>query len=188
MDRFEEVIKKIEQEHKVKNYWILAKESAQWLGAFLSEGKFKKVVEVGTSVGYSTLWIARALAENGGVVVTIESNKERFAKARENFESAGVTNVMALFDHAPAVFGRQEFQDFFTDMDVLFLDCIKKYYKEIYELLANKMKIGSFIVADNIISHAKDVADFVEAINSDKRFVVEIKDIGAGVLVARKVI
>lgn len=185
MDSFLQVAERIEQNEGAAN-WIVGRQVAEWLTDFLQKIDAKLILEVGASIGYSGMWIARAVAEQGGEVVTIESHTDRRKDAVANWQEAGIDNIRLIPDHAPLCFERDTFDVVIEEVDVLFLDCIKLYYKQIFDKLADRMKSGSYILADNILSHKDALSDFVDAISVDDRFEVEILDIGTGVLQAKK--
>jgi caffeoyl-CoA O-methyltransferase len=123
-----------------------------------------RLLEIGTSAGYSTLWLALACRELGRTVTTFEVLPEKVSLARETFRQAGVEDVVALVtgDAREHLSGMQ-------DIAFCFLDAEKEVYLDCYELLVPRMARGGLIVADNAIDHAEALASFLERALTDPR-------------------
>ena len=106
----------------------------------------KHVVEIGTSVGYSGLWIALALTSTGGKLTTFEIDPSRAAKARENFARAGVSNIVTIVE-GDAHETVKQIQD---PIDLLFLDADKEGYIDYLNQLLPRVRPGGLIVAHNM--------------------------------------
>ena len=146
----------------------------------------KNILEIGTSNGYSTLWIADALKNsgNGGHLTTIEFYEKRQCIARENIEKCGLTSFVT-FRQGRALEILAEL-DFVPDM--VFIDANKSEYIQHFDLLKDKLPKGAIILADNVISHAAKVADFLETIKNDSRYQSQVLDLPAGLLMALKLV
>lgn len=105
--------------------------------------KAKKVLEVGTLVGYSTAWIAKAAEE----VTTIELEKKHYEIALENFKKYKMNNVKALNSSASEVMETFEKNSF----DAVFIDADKKSYPKYLELSYELLKKGGLLIADNVL-------------------------------------
>jgi predicted O-methyltransferase YrrM len=124
----------------------------------------KRVVEVGTSTGYSGLWFALALRATGGRLVTHELDPGRAETARANFEQAGVAElVTVVVGDAHETVKRVE-----EPVDVVFLDADKPGYVDYLEKLLPKVRPGGLILAHNMRRPEPDPR-FVEAITEDPR-------------------
>ena len=106
------------------------------------------VVEVGTSTGYSGLWILLALMNTGGRLTTYEIDRGRHETARQNFERAG------LLKHATLVLGdaHAEVTKLKGPLDLVFLDADKEGYPDYLRKLAPLVRPGGLIVAHNMAS------------------------------------
>jgi predicted O-methyltransferase YrrM len=141
-----------------------------YLRNLVKKVKAAKALEIGTSTGYSGIWIAMGLRETGGRLVTIEIDKGRHAAAVENFANTGLA---ALIDarlgdalaETPKVDG---------PLDFVFIDALKSDYLKYYELVLPKMRKGGVIVAHNVVSHPQDMADFLARIKADPKVRTEI--------------
>lgn len=139
-------------------------------------------LEIGTSAGYSTLWLALACRELGRRLTTFEVLEEKVRLARETFRSARVEDVVDL------VLGdAREYLHNYTDVSFCFLDAEKNQYLECYEALIPNMVSGGLLVADNAISHQDPLKPFLDRALGDKRVDSLIVPIGKGELVCRKI-
>lgn len=139
------------------------------------------LVEIGTSAGYSTLWLTLAARLRGDRVVTFEVLDEKIALARETFDLAQVNDVVEL-RHGDA-------RELLTDGETIafcFLDAEKEHYADCYDLIIPRLVPGGILVADNVISHADDLRPFVEKAEADPRVDSVIVPIGKGELVCRR--
>jgi predicted O-methyltransferase YrrM len=141
-----------------------------YLRDMVTKLKVQRALEIGTSTGYSGIWIAMGLRETGGRLITVEIDPARHAKAREHFHFVG------LADRIDARLGDalKEVPSVGGPLDLVFLDALKSDYLKYYEMVLPKMRRGGAIVAHNVKSHPKDMADFLERIQSDPKVSTEI--------------
>ena len=141
------------------------------------------VLEIGTSGGYSTIWLATAARRAGGRVVTLEIDPAKVRAARSNLGEAGVADVVSLVEGDAAAYlrTRREAADF------VFLDAEKEDYLSYLELIVPLLREGGLLVADNVISHADELRPFCERALSDARLSGLVVPIGRGELVAVRV-
>jgi len=160
-------------------YWNVGEETGQFLNLVIKSFNCKKVLEIGTSNGYSGLWIAEALSQNNGHLYTIESHKkERFGLATKNFKEANMSKyITQILGHAP-----EDIPSSPKTFDLILLDATKYEYCDYLETIVPRTKKNSIIIADNIISHEKDLKEFIKKISSLKNFRSFKLDIGKGLL------
>lgn len=140
-----------------------------------------RYVEIGTSAGYSTLWIALACLALGRKVTTFEISPVKAALARETFAVAGVEHVVDLVEgDALERIGALERISF------CFLDAEKEIYGDCYEAVVPRMTDGGILVADNAISHEPGLRPMLDRALSDRRVDALIVPIGKGELICRK--
>ena len=84
----------LELEKTQKEFWNISRTTAEFLYNFIVDAKSQSVVEVGTSNGYSGIWIGKALKQTGGKLTTIEFYDKRLNIAKENFEKCGVADII----------------------------------------------------------------------------------------------
>lgn len=139
-----------------------------------------KIVEIGTSGGYSTLWLAVAATRTGGRVVTFEIDPDKVARARRTFAAAGVDHVVELRESD----GGAGLAEQHRSADLVFLDSEKVDYVRLLELAIGALRPGGLLVADNLISHESELVEFRARALADSRLSGLVVPIGAGELVA----
>ncbi len=170
-----------------KHYWNIPREVAQMLYLFIRLSGCQRVLEIGTSNGYSTIWMAQALKDNKiGYLWTVESNITRFKLAEKNFLTFDLNQIITqVFGHAPEIFDiNSNIRE--GNFDLLFLDATKKQYQDILNQCYPFIKKGGLVIADNIQSHQFALENFVINMQSDERFDSDILKIGDGLLIAVK--
>jgi caffeoyl-CoA O-methyltransferase len=148
------------------------------LAAGAPEGAY---LEIGTSAGYSTLWIAIACEMLERTLYTFELLPEKAQLARETFRAAQVEKTITLMEgdarnHLPK----------FENVAFCFLDAEKEVYDECYEAIAPRLIRGGLLIADNALSHQEALKPMLDRALTDKRVDALIVPIGKGVLVCRK--
>jgi caffeoyl-CoA O-methyltransferase len=139
-------------------------------------------LEIGTSAGYSTLWLALACRELKRRLITFELSPQKVELARETFEQAGVTDVVELI----AGDARRYIQDH-SDIAFCFLDAEKEIYADCYELVVPNMVRKGILVADNAIDHQQVLQPMIDRSIKDPRLDALVVPIGKGVLLCRKI-
>ena len=173
-----------ELEQTQHEFWNISHQTAEFISMLIKISEVRNVLEIGTSNGYSTLWIADALKDAGrnGHLTTIEFYEKRQCIAKENIAKCGLSDYVTFRQ------GRDletlANLDFIPDM--VFIDANKSEYIQYFDLLKDKLSKGSIILADNVISHAAKVADFLNEIKNDVRYQSQILDLPAGLLMALK--
>jgi len=142
----------------------------------------KSIVEVGTSHGYSTLWLAAAARANGGKVVTCDRNLERIAAARRNFADAGLADVIEIMegDARETLRGRTE------PVDLLFIDAEKSLYETYFDVVYQRLTKGGAVVADNALSHRDELEDYISYVENHPNLESVMVPIGRGLEVSVK--
>jgi caffeoyl-CoA O-methyltransferase len=139
------------------------------------------VLEIGTSGGYSGLWLILACISRGDRLTTFEVAQDKVQLAGQTFAAAGVeTHVQQVQGDA------RELLAGFERIAFCFLDAEKDIYQECYELAIPRLAPGGFFVADNVISHQAELEGFVERALADERVDALVVPIGKGLLVCRK--
>jgi len=167
-----------------EEYWNISRLSGEFLNLLIKNLKIKTVLEIGTSNGYSGIWMAEALAKNKGHLYTIESNlKKRFPLATANFKTAGLTKTITqILGHAPEAIPKTP--KFF---DLIFLDATKYEHLLYLEKIVPRTKKGSIIIADNILTHKKELSSYVKKVQSIKAFESSLLHTDTGFLISVRV-
>lgn len=140
-----------------------------------------QMLEIGTSGGYSALWLSLAAKQRRDKLVTFELLHDKADLARETFDKAQVWDQVDLINGD----ARGHLSDY-ESVAFCFLDCEKEMYGEFYKEIVPRLVPGGILVADNVISHKEDLAEFVERARKDKSVDAAVLPIGKGLLVCVK--
>ncbi len=151
--------------------------------ALLATGAPKgAILEIGTSAGYSTLWLSLATQALGRKITTFEVLPEKVKLAQETFRLAQVETTIELIAG-----DAREYLAEYDNFAFVFLDAEKEVYGDCYELVVPRLVRGGLLVADNAINHRETLAPVLERALNDERVDALIVPIGKGELVCRKV-
>jgi predicted O-methyltransferase YrrM len=159
----------------------------------------RRIVEVGTAIGYSTLWLALGQPADG-TIVTIDPDRSRTDQARRSWREAGIADERITQLNAPALdaFAAEE-PALRGPFDLAFIDAIKTEYRHYLEALVPRLAPGALVVADNVLwggrvagsrepsprdRNLEALRAFDEAMLRDPRFSATILPVGDGLLVA----
>lgn len=157
----------------------LEPDTARLLAVLVRATGARAVLELGTSNGYSTLWLADAARANGGLVTTVELDPERSAQAAANLTRAGLRpHVEMRIQDAAATL--RESAD--AQWDTIFLDAERPAYTSYWPDLQRTLKPGGLLIVDNVISHAEQVADFRRLVANTPDVTEALAPTGAGAL------
>jgi caffeoyl-CoA O-methyltransferase len=186
----------IEEAAEPEGIPILDRESGRVLAALAASRR--RILEIGTAIGFSTLWMALA-QPSGGTIVTIDPDRSRTDRARNWWRRAGVPEeqVTVVTARALEAFEARK-PSLGGPFDLVFIDAIKTEYPAYAAAVIPRISSGALIVADNVLWSgrvaAMDQADSTEdtlalrqfnsAMLSDRRFVASILPVGDGLLVA----
>jgi len=167
------------QSDRVARWRNVEPETAQLLGVLVRAMGARRVLEIGTSNGYSTLWLGDAVEATAGTVLSLEIDPARTELAAEHLAGAGLLDVVELrvHDAAEALAG---FDD--ASWDLVFLDAERPAYAGYWPDLVRVLAAPGLLVVDNVISHADELAEFRPLVEADERVTSSVVPIGAGVL------
>ena len=171
-----------ELEKTQKDFWNIPRKTGVLINMFIKMMNIKNALEIGTSNGYSGLWISKALKQTGGRLTTIEYYEKRQSVAIENFKKCGVNDVVRPLQGSACDI--LESLDENEKFDFVFIDANKREYIKYFELVKPHLTNKCLIIADNITSHAEKVQDFIDAIDKDDEFQYEIVEVPGGILIA----
>jgi predicted O-methyltransferase YrrM len=131
----------------------------------------KRILEIGTLGGYSTIWMARALPEDGRLV-TLEADPKHAALARRNIDAAGVGPIVEIqlgkaLDFLPVLAGTSR-----EPFDLIFIDADKRQYAEFFAAALPLAHRGTLIIADNVVREGgvADPGNTDESVEGIRRF------------------
>lgn len=138
-------------------------------------------IEIGTSAGYSTLWLALACMHLKTKIITFELDPEKITLAKNTFALAQVEQYVELvsgnvFESLPN----------YKDLSLCFLDTEKELYLDCYDMVIPNMVSGGILLADNVISHQSDLQSLVDRALGDIRVDSLVVPIGQGILLCKK--
>lgn len=175
------------QTDRLARHRHLEPESAQFLAALIMTNDAQQVLEIGTSTGYSTLWIAYALAQINqqlgdtcARLTSIELDEWRLLTARNHLRTLSLDGCVSL----QQVDAKDFLQAATARYDVIFLDAERKFYLAYVADFKRLMQVGDALIVDNVLSHADEVADFLAAFTQDDNFLCTTIPIGAGLFMA----
>ena len=171
-----------ELEKTQKEFWNIPRKTGVLLNMFIKMMNAQNVLEIGTSNGYSGLWLSKALKETGGHLTTIEFYEKRQSVAIENFKTCGVNDIITPIQGSAIMILENLPDD--AKYDFVFIDANKSEYIKYFNLIKPHLTKKCMIVADNILSHAAKVQTFVDAIDADDEFQYEIVEVEGGILTA----
>lgn len=166
-----------QQADRLLRYRNIEAESAKLLSQFIRMQQAKAILEIGTSTGYSTLWLAEAAQATGGQVTTVEIDAKRSAEAKRHVAELELSEIVQFWVGDAADY-LKEAQDTF---DFILLDAERNAYENYWPDLKRLIKPkGGVLIIDNVISHAAEVKSFLELIKHDQNFMSSILPVGAG--------
>ena len=121
-----------------------------------------RIVEVGTSNAFSTIWLADAARDTGGRVTTLEMNPNKIKLARANLARAGLADHVEILEGSAA----ETLRGLRGPFDFVFLDADRGSYLAYLELVVPKLVPRGLLVADNVVSHAGELKDYLARVKS----------------------
>jgi predicted O-methyltransferase YrrM len=170
------------------------------VGNFLSwlalTSQAKNILEIGTAIGYSTLWLAKAAEQTGGKITTIDMNLQRRKEALDYFARAGVSEqILSLAGDA-----RKVLPSLAATYDLIFIDAAKGEYLEYLELVYPLIARGGVLVVDNVLFRGwvvpganfepkyqrmvTGLREFLQKLNQNPEFITSLLPLSDGVTVS----
>ena len=150
-------------------YLSISKAQGEDLVELITSNNLKNIVEFGTSFGISTLFLAQAVKETNGKIITTELLKSKAQKAKENFKKAGVNNLIEvrIGDAMETLKNHEE------PIDLLFLDGWKDLYLPLFQMLEPNFHANTIIYVDN--ANMSDSQVFLKTIGQNKKYHLQPK-------------
>jgi predicted O-methyltransferase YrrM len=165
--------------------WNVTPEDGRLLRVLTEAAGAKNVVEIGTSNGYSAIWFCLALRATGGKLTTHEIDARRLSLARENFERAGVSDIVTLVEGD----AHQTVTRLKEPIDILFLDADKAGYLDYLNKLLPLVRPGGLILAHNTSDLGSMMQDYLKAVTTNpdlETIFLHEEDMGIGVTLKKR--
>jgi len=183
-----------EIDNKVKTF--LEKHSRQWydmnvpaadgqlLYDLILKNNYKSALEIGTSTGHSTIWMAWALSKTGGRLITVELNESRYHEALENFKEAGVENII----DARLADAHELVPELEGPFDFVFSDADKSWYSKYFLAVDPKLKVGGCYATHNVSDRPGNRwnADYLKFLKSQDHYETSVNYDGGGMAISFK--
>jgi predicted O-methyltransferase YrrM len=167
------------QADRLERWRNLEPDTARLLALLVRALAPRKALELGTSNGYSTIWLADAVQGVGGELTSVEIDATRAERARENLSAAGLAHAVDVrVEDARAVLAASADGDW----DLVFLDAERPAYVSDWPDLVRVLPPRGLLAIDNVISHADELIEFRELVAHDARVSEALAPTGAGLL------
>lgn len=177
-----------------RNLPIIHKEVGQFIKLIINQLKAKSIIEIGTNVGYSSIFMTRVM-KDGGRVVTLERSEKFYREAIKNIQDFGLEeNIKVYLGDAVDILDMVE-----GSFDMAFIDAAKSYYRVFFDKCLKMMKPGGIILSDNVLYQGmiasddlvvrrkktlvRNLRNYLQYISQDERFVTSVLPLGDGLAV-----
>ncbi|MDW5300546.1 MAG: O-methyltransferase [Sedimentibacter sp.] len=173
---------------------IIHKEVGQFIKLTINQLNAKRIIEVGTNVGYSSIFMSQVM-KNEGNVVTLERSEKFYEEALKNIIDFGLEkNIEVIFGDAA-----ENLENIEGTFDMAFIDAAKSYYKTFFDKCCKMMKPGGIIISDNVLYQGmiatddlvvrrkktlvRNLRNYLEYISHDERYITSVLPLGDGLAV-----
>ena len=157
----------------------LEPETAELVSILARSSGARHALEIGTSNGYSTIWLAASIGRDGGRVISIDRRPEKHKMARENLSRAGLVEFVDLqCGDATEVVATLP-----GPFDFVIFDADRKSAPEQLKILVPKLESRALVLADNALSHPAEIAEYIKMVESLNEFQHAVVPIGKGLSV-----
>lgn len=158
-------------------------EDGQVLHDLIVNNNYQSALEIGTSTGHSTVWIAWALSKTGGRLTTIEIDENRQREAIENLKAAGLADLVdfRLGD------AHQLVKELEGPFDFVFSDADKDWYVQYFKDIDPKLKAGGTFTAHNVLQSISGIREYMEFVNGHPDYETTVdRSSSSGIAISRK--
>ena len=161
----------------------ITRDTGEFLALLVRATKAVRILEIGTSNGYSTLWLASACETAGAHVTTVELSEYKIGLAAENFRRGQMETFISLHQGDATAFLSAASPSSFG---FIFLDSERPRYVGWWTDLKRVLAPSGLLVVDNATSHPAEMAEFVALVRTDSAFTTSLVDVGNGEFLAVK--
>ncbi|MEB3753842.1 O-methyltransferase [Acinetobacter sp. MD2(2019)] len=170
------------QNHRLARYRNIEPDSAQFLAQLILTQHSQNILEIGTSTGFSTLWLAKAAEITRGEMTTLEIDVIRSQMAAQKLKPFNLKTTLNFCVADALDFLKTTQQTF----DFILLDAERDAYVEYWRYLPHLLRKNGVCVVDNVLSHADEIEVFKAQVQSDTAFLTTTLAIGAGLMFITK--
>lgn len=164
--------------------WSVPRTSAELLRTFILIKKPSTILELGTSAGYSAIWMASALKELGnGKIYTIEIAKPKIDIAKKYFKMAKVENYINQLEGNIS----EVLKKWNKKVDFVFMDADKANYLDYLRMIEPFLSEGAVIIADNAIDFKDLMKDYLDYVKNSKKYISDLISIDNGLMISVKI-
>lgn len=192
---YQTIINEIKQYAEENNVPIIQDEGILFLSNYIKENNVKKILEIGTAIGYSA--ILMALIDKDITITTVERDEIRYLEAVKNIKKLNLENrITIIFDDAENIQLEETF-------DLIFLDAAKAQNKKFFLLFEKYLKSKGTIITDNIQFHGlvnkeeeiksknlralvRKIKNYVEFLKENTEYITEFYELGDGISVSKR--
>ena len=161
----------------------ITRDTGEFLSVLVRATNARRVLEIGTSNGYSTIWLADAVRATGGHVTTVELSEFKLGLAAQNFNRSSLSSVITqIHDDAGRMLAKATDQSF----DLIFLDSERSEYPGWWPDIRRVLRKGGIVIVDNAISHREEMAPFIAIVQADPDFTTCLVPVGNGEFLATR--
>ncbi|QEC53071.1 putative O-methyltransferase YrrM [Anseongella ginsenosidimutans] len=177
-------VQKFLEEHRQEwNDLNVPFEDGQVLYDLIVDNNYQSALEIGTSTGHSTIWIAWALSKTGGKLITIEIDKERQKQAIENLEAAGLSDFVD-FRLGNA---HQLVKELEGPFDFVFSDADKDWYVQYFKDIDPKLEEGGRFTAHNVLQNMNGIQEYMDFVKKQQGYETIVdKSSSSGIAISLK--
>lgn len=165
--------------------WSVPREEGEYLYQLIVKENPRSILELGTSIGYSTIWLGLAAQEIGAQVLTVDIDPKKAAAAIQNITQAGLSEIITVrLGNAADILKELIAEN--KNFEFIFMDTNKEDYLSHFKL-ANKILVpNGLLAADNVLDQRDRMLDFLDYVENNPKFQTELIRIGNGVELVRK--
>jgi predicted O-methyltransferase YrrM len=190
--------KQLEQEAESRDdiQPFVERETAKLISLMIRLTRAKKVLELGTGIAYSTIWLGSAVKEVGGKLITVDNHERTGVEAKENIEKAGISAFVDQRQGDAETIIPELTNTESGTYDMIFQDCGKYLYPLLYEDLYSLLKPGGLLITDDTLFRInsgvrKGLGKYIDTYNkqlfSDSRYYSTMLPVGHGFAVSLKI-
>jgi predicted O-methyltransferase YrrM len=170
------------KQDRLERLRVVEPETGELLGVLVRATAARRIIEFGTSVGHSTLWLADGARDSGGHFSSVEIDPQRSEWAAESLRRAGLRADLRVADAGAVLAAAPD-----DSWDLVFLDAERPAYAGYWpDLLRTLRPHGGLLIVDNVVSHADELTEFRALVDAESRVTATVVPIGAGLLLVTR--